>query len=134
MKTIRIQSPLLKLAPVLMALVMAAKLLGWCLAISRIPQLVGASVTTWTDSPLVYLLIVNLLLLFVGCFMEGIAAMLILIPILVPVAMKLGIDPVHFGLVFVLNLMIGTVTPPVGVVLNGVIWPEFAYPAQEFPV
>jgi len=59
----------------------------------------------------------NVLLLFVGCFMEGIAAMLILIPILVPVAMKLGIDPVHFGLIFVLNLMIGTVTPPVGVVL-----------------
>jgi tripartite ATP-independent transporter DctM subunit len=102
---------------VVMALVMAAKLLGWCLALSRIPQLAGAALTTWTTSPVVYLLIVNALLLFVGCFMEGIAAMLILIPVLVPVAMKLGIDPVHFGLVFVLNLMIGTVTPPVGVVL-----------------
>lgn len=102
---------------VVMALVMAAKLLGWCLAISRIPQIVGVALTSWTTNPLVYLLIVNVLLLIVGCFMEGIAAMLILIPILVPVAMKLGIDPVHFGLVFVLNLMIGTVTPPVGVVL-----------------
>ncbi len=102
---------------VVMALVMAAKLLGWCLAISRIPQIVGMALTTWTTSPLAYLLIVNMLLLIVGCFMEGIAAMLILIPILVPVAMKLGIDPVHFGVVFVLNLMIGTVTPPVGVVL-----------------
>jgi tripartite ATP-independent transporter DctM subunit len=102
---------------VVMTLVMAAKLLGWCLAISRIPQLTGQALTAWTTNPLAYLLIVNLLLLFVGCFMEGIAAMLILIPILVPVAMKLGIDPVHFGLVFVLNLMIGTVTPPVGVVL-----------------
>jgi tripartite ATP-independent transporter DctM subunit len=102
---------------VVMTLVMAAKLLGWCLAISRIPQLTGQALTAWTTNPLVYLLIVNVLLLFVGCFMEGIAAMLILIPILVPVAMKLGIDPVHFGLVFVLNLMIGTVTPPVGVVL-----------------
>jgi TRAP-type C4-dicarboxylate transport system permease large subunit len=57
------------------------------------------------------------LLLVVGCFMEALAAMLVLIPILVPVAAKLGIDPVHFGLVFVLNLMIGTITPPVGVVL-----------------
>jgi tripartite ATP-independent transporter DctM subunit len=102
---------------VVMALVMAAKLLGWALAISRIPQIAGQALTTLSANPLVYLLIVNLLLLFVGCFMEGIAAMLILIPILVPVAMKLGIDPVHFGLVFVLNLMIGTVTPPVGVVL-----------------
>ncbi len=102
---------------VVMALVMAAKLLGWCLAISRIPQITGQMLTAWTTDPLIYLLIVNVLLLFVGCFMEGIAAMLILIPILVPVAMKLGIDPVHFGVVFVLNLMIGTVTPPVGVVL-----------------
>jgi tripartite ATP-independent transporter DctM subunit len=102
---------------VVMALVMAAKLLGWALAISRIPQIAGQALTTLSTNPLVYLLIVNMLLLVVGCFMEGIAAMLILIPILVPVAMKLGIDPVHFGLVFVLNLMIGTVTPPVGVVL-----------------
>ncbi|TMG86104.1 MAG: TRAP transporter large permease [Betaproteobacteria bacterium] len=102
---------------VVMTLVMVAKLLGWCLAISRIPQITGQALTAWSANPLVYLLIVNMLLLFVGCFMEGIAAMLILIPILVPVAMKLGIDPIHFGLVFVLNLMIGTVTPPVGVVL-----------------
>ncbi len=102
---------------VVMTLVMVAKLLGWCLAISRIPQIAGQALTAWSANPLVYLLIVNMLLLFVGCFMEGIAAMLILIPILVPVAMKLGIDPVHFGVVFVLNLMIGTVTPPVGVVL-----------------
>jgi tripartite ATP-independent transporter DctM subunit len=102
---------------VVMTLVMVAKLLGWCLAISRIPQIAGQALTAWSANPLVYLLIVNMLLLVVGCFMEGIAAMLILIPILVPVAMKLGIDPIHFGLVFVLNLMIGTVTPPVGVVL-----------------
>jgi len=102
---------------VVMALVMAAKLLGWALAISRIPQIAGQALTTLSTNPLVYLVIVNVLLLVVGCFMEGIAAMLILIPILVPVAMKLGIDPVHFGLIFVLNLMIGTVTPPVGVVL-----------------
>ena len=58
-----------------------------------------------------------MLLLVVGCFMEALAAMLVLIPILVPPAIALGIDPVQFGLVFVLNLMIGTITPPVGVVL-----------------
>jgi TRAP-type C4-dicarboxylate transport system permease large subunit len=57
------------------------------------------------------------MLLFVGCFMEGLAAMLILIPILTPAAAQFGIDPVQFGLIFVLNLMIGTITPPVGVVL-----------------
>ena len=58
-----------------------------------------------------------MLLLVVGCFMEALAAMLVLIPILVPPAIALGIDPVQFGLIFVLNLMIGTITPPVGVVL-----------------
>jgi tripartite ATP-independent transporter DctM subunit len=102
---------------VVMALVMAASLLGYCISVSRLPQEFGTALTTLTQSPLVYLLIVNVLLLVVGCFMEALAAMLVLIPILVPPAIALGIDPVHFGLVFVLNLMIGTVTPPVGVVL-----------------
>ena len=102
---------------VVMALVMTASLLGYCISVSRLPQEFGATLTGLTQNPLVYLLIVNLLLLVVGCFMEALAAMLVLIPILVPPALALGIDPVQFGLVFVLNLMIGTITPPVGVVL-----------------
>jgi tripartite ATP-independent transporter DctM subunit len=102
---------------VVIALVMTASLLGYCISVSRLPQEFGAWLTGITQNPLVYLLIVNVLLLVVGCFMEALAAMLVLIPILVPVAVKLGIDPVQFGLVFVLNLMIGTITPPVGVVL-----------------
>ena len=100
-----------------LSLVMTAAALGWCLSLSRIPQTVGPMLTASIGNPLLYLLVVNLLLLFVGCFMEALAAMLILIPILVPVAVQLGIDPLHFGLVFVLNLMIGTITPPVGIVL-----------------
>ncbi len=102
---------------VVMALVMAASLLAYCLALSQVPQAAGAFLTALAASPLVFLLVVNVILLVVGCFMEGLAAMLILIPILVPAAVKLGIDPVHFGLMFVLNLMIGTITPPVGIVL-----------------
>jgi len=102
---------------VVMALVMTAALMGYCISVSRLPQEFGAQLVALTTNPIVYLLIVNVLLLVVGCFMEALAAMLILIPILVPVALKLGIDPVQFGLVFVLNLMIGTITPPVGVVL-----------------
>lgn len=102
---------------VVLALVMTAAALGWCLSISRVPQTVGPWLVANVSSPLLYLLMVNVLLLVVGCFMEALAAMLILIPILVPVALLLGIDPIHFGLVFVLNLMIGTITPPVGVVL-----------------
>jgi tripartite ATP-independent transporter DctM subunit len=102
---------------VVLALVMTAALMAYCLSLSRLPQTAGEFLTGLTTNPLVFLLIVNLVLLAVGCFMEALAAMLILIPILVPVAMKLGIDPIQFGLVFVLNLMIGTITPPVGVVL-----------------
>jgi TRAP-type C4-dicarboxylate transport system permease large subunit len=100
-----------------MALVMTASLLGYCISVSRLPQEFGATLTGLTRDPLVYLAIVNVLLLVVGCFMEALAAMLVLIPILVPTAIALGIDPVQFGLVFVLNLMIGTITPPIGVVL-----------------
>jgi tripartite ATP-independent transporter DctM subunit len=102
---------------VVLALVMTAAALGWCLSVSRLPQTVGPWLVANINSPLAYLLVVNLILLVVGCFMEALAAMLILIPILVPPALLLGIDPVHFGLIFVLNLMIGTITPPVGVVL-----------------
>jgi len=69
---------------------------------------------------MVFLFIVNLLLLVVGCIMESLAAINILTPILLPVAVSLGIDPVHFGLVMVLNLMIGLITPPVGMVLYAV--------------
>jgi tripartite ATP-independent transporter DctM subunit len=102
---------------IVLALVTTAGALGWCLSLSRIPQTVGPILVSAVGDPLLFLLLVNMILLFVGCFMEALAAMLILIPILTPAAMQLGIDPVQFGLIFVLNLMIGTVTPPVGVVL-----------------
>jgi len=100
-----------------MALVMAAGALGWCLSISRLPQVLTPWIVANVDSPFMFLLLANLLLLVVGCFMEALAALLILIPILVPAAMALGIDPVQFGVIMVLNLIIGTITPPVGVVL-----------------
>ena len=100
-----------------LALVMTAAALAWCLSISRIPQTVTPLIVEHLGHPLAFLLAVNVLLLFIGCFMEALAAMLILIPILNPVAAQLGIDPLQFGVIFVLNLMIGTITPPVGVVL-----------------
>lgn len=102
---------------VVLALVMCAAALGFCLSLSRIPQTLGPMIVQAVGNPLLFLLMVNAILLFVGCFMEALAAMLILIPILVPAANALGIDPLQFGLIFVLNLMIGTITPPVGVVL-----------------
>lgn len=100
-----------------LALVMTAAALAWCLSIARVPQLVTPLIVDSVGNPLVFLLIVNVVLLFIGCFMEALAAMLILIPILTPIAAQLGISPIQFGLIFVLNLMLGTITPPVGVVL-----------------
>lgn len=102
---------------VVLVLVMAAGALGWCLSIARVPQMLTPLITATFDGPLSFLLAANLLMLVIGCFMEGLAAMLILIPILVPAAVSYGIDPVQFGVIMVLNLIIGTITPPVGVVL-----------------
>src|SRR5205085_9271847 len=82
---------------------------------------VTAAIAEWvlafTKSPWVFLLLANVLMLFVGCFLEPTAAITILVPILLPIVQKLGIDPVHFGLVMVLNLMIGLLHPPMGMVL-----------------
>lgn len=100
-----------------LALVMTAAALAWCMSISRIPQIITPLIVDSIGSAIAFMLVVNVLLLVVGCFMEALAAMLILIPILTPIAAQLGIDPIQFGLVFVLNLMLGTITPPVGVVL-----------------
>jgi tripartite ATP-independent transporter DctM subunit len=98
-------------------LVMTAGAVGWCLSVSRLPQTLTPMIVDTIRNPLIFLLLTNLLLLVIGCFMEALAAMLILIPILVPAATSYGIDPVQFGVIVVLNLIIGTVTPPVGVVL-----------------
>lgn len=102
---------------VVLALLMTATALAWCLSLSRIPQMAGPAIVATVGDPLLFLLAVNVVLLLVGTVMEAIAAMLVLVPILVPAASGFGIDPIHFGLVFVLNLMIGTITPPVGIVL-----------------
>jgi tripartite ATP-independent transporter DctM subunit len=102
---------------VVLALVMTAAALGWCLSMSRLPQTAAPWLVETIADPVWFILFVVFLLLVIGTFMEALAAMLILIPVLVPAAAAHGVDPVHFGLVFVFTLMIGTITPPVGVVL-----------------
>ncbi|MDY0093219.1 MAG: TRAP transporter large permease [Candidatus Vecturithrix sp.] len=102
---------------VVMALVMTASLFGWVITRAQAPQMMGKFLVGISSSPLLILLVINLFLLFVGCFMEAIAAQMILIPILLPVVLKIGINPIHFGVMMVLNLMLGTLTPPIGVVL-----------------
>jgi len=98
-------------------IVAAASIFGWLLTVAHVTDAVAAWVLAFTHSPWVFLLLVNLLMLFVGCFLEPTAAILILVPVLMPVVQQLGIDPVHFGLVMVLNLMIGLLHPPMGMVL-----------------
>jgi tripartite ATP-independent transporter DctM subunit len=95
----------------------AASLFGWVLTTTRVTDQVTTALLAVSDNPLVILLIINVILLIVGCFMETIAAISILVPILMPVITKLDIDPVQFGVIMVLNLMIGLLTPPVGMVL-----------------
>jgi tripartite ATP-independent transporter DctM subunit len=98
-------------------IVAAASIFGWMLTATGITAAIGHWVLGFTQNPMVFLLIANLLMLFVGCFLEPTAAITILVPILVPICQKLGIDLVHFGLVMVLNLMIGLLHPPMGMVL-----------------
>jgi tripartite ATP-independent transporter DctM subunit len=102
---------------VVLMLVMTASLMGWVLTRAQVPQQLGAWILGTTRNPLIILLMINIFLLIVGCFMEALAALIILVPVFMPVIQSVGIDPVHFGLVMVLNLMIGTLTPPVGIVL-----------------
>lgn len=92
-----------------------ATIFGRMLAIERIPFMIADYIVQLTDSPILILLLTNVLLLFVGMFMETLAAIIILVPILLPVVMAVGVDPVHFGIVIIVNLAIGMVTPPVGV-------------------
>jgi tripartite ATP-independent transporter DctM subunit len=102
---------------IVMMLVMVAGALGWCMSISRVPQIVAPTLVATIHAPLVFLFASNVILLVVGCFMETLAALLILIPILVPAAIGFGVDPVQFGLIMIFNLILGTIHPPIGVVL-----------------
>jgi TRAP-type C4-dicarboxylate transport system permease large subunit len=98
-------------------IVAAASIFGWMLTATRTTEMIAAWVLSVTTDPMMFLLLANLLMLFVGCFLEPTAAITILVPILLHIVHKLGIDPVHFGLVMVLNLMIGLLHPPMGLVL-----------------
>jgi tripartite ATP-independent transporter DctM subunit len=100
-----------------MFIVAAASIFGWMLTATGVTSAIAQWVLSFTDKPWVFLLLANLLMLFVGCFLEPTAAITILVPILLPIATQLGVDPVHFGLVMVLNLMIGLLHPPMGMVL-----------------
>lgn len=102
---------------IVMLLIATSIGMSWIMAYENIPQNVTAALVALSDNPVVILLIINMILLAVGTFMDMTPAVLIFTPIFLPIAMQLGIDPVHFGIIMVLNLCVGLCTPPVGSVL-----------------
>jgi len=101
----------------ILILVGTAKALGWVTAYLQVSRYLTDWIMSISQNPIVILLLINLLLLFLGCLMDIIAILVILTPILMPLIYSLGVDPVHFGVFYVLNLMIGLITPPVGLVM-----------------
>ncbi len=102
---------------IVMILIATSMGMSWVMSFENIPQLVSQSLLALSDNKVVILIIINLILLFVGTFMDMTPAVLIFTPIFLPVVTDLGIDPTHFGIIMVLNLCIGLCTPPVGSVL-----------------
>ncbi|KQC29555.1 TRAP transporter large permease [Flagellimonas eckloniae] len=107
----------MKTSASLMVLIGFANLFGWILLTERLPQVISEGILDFSNNKFVVLLLINILLIFVGTFMETIAALLVLFPILLKVALAVGVDPIHFAVIAVLNLMIGLTTPPVGICL-----------------
>jgi tripartite ATP-independent transporter DctM subunit len=95
----------------------AATPLGWILTWQRVPQMITEGVISMTSDPNVIYLLLNAVLLVLGCFMDATAIMIMLVPIMLPIIVNAGIDPVHFGLVLIINLMVGGLTPPYGILL-----------------
>jgi C4-dicarboxylate transporter DctM subunit len=100
-----------------MLVIGTASIFSWLLASEEIPQLVTEAILALTNNKLLILLLMNILLLIIGTFMETTASLIILTPVLLPLMLKIGVDPLHFGVILVLNLVIGLTTPPVGVCL-----------------
>lgn len=106
-----------EITAIIMLLVGASSAMSWILSYENIPQMISSGLLALSDSPVVIMLLINLILLVVGTFMDMTPAVLIFTPIFLPVVTELGVSPLHFGIVMVLNLCIGLCTPPVGSVL-----------------
>ncbi|KPF45832.1 TRAP transporter large permease [Rhizobium sp. AAP43] len=98
-------------------LIAGALVFNYVVTIENIPESIKVLLTSWEMSPTVFLIFVNVLLLLLGCFLEGTTILLIVVPVLIPTAQALGIDLVHFGVVVVVNIMLGLITPPYGLLL-----------------
>jgi C4-dicarboxylate transporter DctM subunit len=102
---------------VVMFVATCAFLFAWMVAVGRVPDQMGGVLQAWAGSDLTFLLLCNIVLIIIGMFMESIAAIIVIMPIVFPLAMQFGVDPVHFGVLASVNLCIGMVTPPYGATL-----------------
>lgn len=116
-RILRVSMETIETTASIMLIVAASAIFAWILTANQVAQLFARELLGITENPTAILLIIMLIVLVVGCFMETIAAITILTPVLLPVAVSIGVDPVHFGVILILNLMIGLLTPPVGMVL-----------------
>jgi tripartite ATP-independent transporter DctM subunit len=98
-------------------LIAGALVFNYVITVENIPKVVAALLKSWEMSPAMFLLVANVILLVLGCFLEGTTILLVILPVMLPTAQALGIDPVHFGVVAVVNIMLGLVTPPYGLLL-----------------
>jgi tripartite ATP-independent transporter DctM subunit len=114
---LRISMDTVETTAAIMLIVAASTIFAWILTANQTAQHFSGLMLAFTDNKVALLLIISAIVLVIGLFMETIAAITILTPVLLPVAVSLGIDPVHFGIILILNLMIGLLTPPVGMVL-----------------
>ncbi|WP_454668773.1 TRAP transporter large permease [Achromobacter kerstersii] len=103
------------MSAIILLIVAFAAVFAYLLTINQVPQRVAAMLGSMTTNPIVFLLLVNVMLFVVGMFIEALAAILIIVPILAPISVAFGIDPIHFGMIVITNLAVGMVTPPVGV-------------------
>ncbi len=106
-----------KTTAIVMLLIATSVAMSWVMSYENIPQEISNTLLVISDNPIVILIIINLILLFVGVFMDMTPAVLIFTPIFLPIVTNIGIDPVHFGIIMIMNLCIGLCTPPVGSVL-----------------
>ncbi|MEE4279964.1 MAG: TRAP transporter large permease [Halieaceae bacterium] len=105
------------LSAAIMMVIATASVFSWLIASQNVPAAIGAFMHGATNSAVVFLLVMGLALLVIGMFMEGISAIMVLAPVLLPIAVSFGVDPLHFGVLMVMNLSLGMLTPPYGITL-----------------
>ncbi len=114
---LRVSMDTVETTAAIMLIVAASAVFAWILTANQVALHFANLLFAFTDNRVIVLLLITVMVLVIGCFMETIAAITILVPVLLPIAVKIGLDPVHFGIILILNLMIGLLTPPVGMVL-----------------